>query len=426
MFLYFLGYRLDASRLELFRGDELVTKGPEVELLKVLAESPGRLFSRQELEDLLKVGYENLRRRVGEARIAVQDSEGVVLENKHGKGWRLNANVVSGPALTGADPPGLNPEIPQVLARLGLTPDWPGSDDFLQVSFRSGWNGWGERDVLFEPLPGEYEPPPEMLKVMQRHPFPHPANLTWSLQDWAEQENFDDSAPRLVLNGIGGDYRYVRALTDAWKCAHQERHDECVALREGLMGRWWPLPKSPLYQNMNAEVTAISQDGYIVLCKRPTKIGFAPGVWSASVEEQMLRRHHKTGTSDATLFACARRGVVEELGVEIDVSRTRLIRFGLEWGNYTACFCFVVHSCQTRDEIVRSWLNRAASSQEAVALDFVKADPDTINKVISSAKWSPGKEVRRLPAAPDSLDAPWHYTSRARLYGVARYLEHSQ
>lgn len=420
-YYYFLGFRLDPELCHLYRGRDLIATGAVVEFLKVLVENPRRAVPLEELQR--GFGEAAVRQNVIKSRKILGDSEEKIVENVRSQGYRLNEDVYSGPVPAAPDPPGLNPEIPPRLAAVHLTPDWPGSDDFLQVSFRSGWNGWGEKDVLFEKLEGEYEPPPEMLAVMERHPFPYPANHTWSLQDWSEPENYDDSAPRLTLKAIGGDYRYVRALTDAWKCLGDAKHDECVALREGLMGRWWPLPKSPLYQNVNAEVTVISLDGHVVLCKRPAKIGFAPGVWSASVEEQMIRKHHKTGERDLSLFACARRGVVEELGVEIDSARTRLLRFGLEWGNYTACFCFVVHSLQTADEIVYSWLNKAASSQEAVAMDFVKADPKEIDKAISSTEWSATKDAHRAPSAPDTLDAPWHYTSRARLYGVARYLE---
>lgn len=421
----FAGFVLYPDTLTLCRDGEVLARGVVVRFLEFLAQRARRTVGHAEIEEGLGVDRQTCRQWVTKARRALKDNDKTLILSDRAEGYRLTAVAYRGSELCPPDPPGLSPEMPPALAAAKLDPAWAGSDDFLQLTFASGWAGWRCDDVDFVRLEENYSPPAELREITKRHPFEKPVNKLWSLRDYRTEENFDDSAPRLTVWATRGTYEYVRALTDCLKCANDMGDPDCIAFREKFRTSWWPLWESPLYHNVNAQVTLITQDDCVVLCKRPSKgIGFAEGLWSASIEEQMLREHHKTGAPDDTLFACAERGVMGELGVDVDSARTRLLRVGLEWGNHTAAFCFVAWTPQTFEQVARAWKQKAKTPQEAVALDCLAATPEEIDKAISSQRWLPSSNVKPSMDAPANLSGAWHYTSRARLFGAARHLEY--
>lgn len=288
-------------------------------------------------------------------------------------------------------------------------------DEFIEIERAPAWRGWRSKDVSFDCC-GPYSPPPQLGELKKKYAPDGASNLLYGLSGLSQHKPFADSTPRLSVKVVEGSYHDVHVLNRMDK-SEKDR----AFFRNKFQDKCLPIEDSPLWHNVNCQVLLVSADRQIVLGKRHKGMGVAAGLWSATVEEQMLREHRITKLRDAGLFECGQRGVKEELGVEIELRNLILLSVGIEWRNFAAAFLFVGACEETFEEVVQAWI-KAGDPYEAVALDCVPAEVETIWNALLQDTWTPTSRAKSrfgLPKEPTG----WHHTSRARLYAYLRYLE---
>jgi transcriptional regulator with XRE-family HTH domain len=314
-------------------------------------------------------------------------------------------------------------EIEHFLTRNNICRDSYG--EFIEVFSSPEGRGWKRSEVSHRYL-GDYPCPKEFKELMQRFPVEPPNREYFGLHKCPPLTLADERKPvRFEL--YGGTWHHVSTLSKIFQNRFED--PDCRRFRIEFEDQWIrysessPLSSSPLYHNVNAETLVISSDGRLILGKRHERMLFGGG-WSASIEEQMLRRDpDRSGRQDKHLFDAAERGVREELGVTVLPEQTALLKVGIEWGNFTAAFIFVVRCKETFREAVGRWQKAIHDPNEAVALDSIKATPASILDAASSQSYTPSSQwVQRVVV--NKPQGEWHPTARARLHALAEYLEY--
>jgi DNA-binding winged helix-turn-helix (wHTH) protein len=424
------------------------------DVLLCLAKRPNTLVRKNDLLDFVwpgtNVSEASLGKAITELRKALDDTAAAIIENVHGLGYRFNietedvgndpSSLITGIAensehskqdgnLTlrnvqlGSSRDDVFDEITEFLNRTEIKREFQGQ--FIQVLPSPEGRGWTRAEVSHRYL-GEYPCPPKLGHLMGRYKPKPPIRGYFGLH-CCPPLSFADGREPLVFELYGGTWHHVYALSQIFKDRASD-HD-CRDFRNRFQDSWVqdnesrPLSSSPLYHNVNAEITVISSDGKVILGRRHSGMLFG-GSWSVSLEEQMLRHDpERQGRGDKHLFDAAERGVREELGATVISTETRLLKVGVEWGNFTAAFLFVVRCEETFDELVRCWTNVLHDPHEAVAIDCEEADPSTLRALARSNIYTGSSRLARRV----TLSTPggqWHPTAVARLYSVANYLEY--
>jgi DNA-binding winged helix-turn-helix (wHTH) protein len=321
-----------------------------------------------------------------------------------------------------------HPEIAKFLSetRYGISP----IDGYLPIY--PAYRGLTRDEIEYE-YQGEYEPPEDFLKLMKRYPPEPPINQLYSFHGWegeipSEDELAGKEGKQLVLYLQGGSWHQIHTLNQIWKACNMTPPDqECLEFRANHLKTLIPLSSSSLYHNANTEVIVVTADDQIVIARRKGAIVFE-GSWTASLEEQMLRHREKDGLSDEMdLFACAERGARGELGITVISEHTRLLSVGIEFGNFTAAFLFLIRSAETFGEIAtKTWPN-ASECDEAVALDALPARPAAIKEILKADQYCPGRETcmaspRWNSPGDPRTPGPWHPVAKARLDAYLRHI----
>jgi len=318
-------------------------------------------------------------------------------------------------------------------------------DQFIHLRTCPGCRGWPQSKVATFAITEDYESLPELRRLVERFPATGAINWLYGLKSWACDltvgDEFSDvnEVPYLYLSATGGNWTHIHALQKAWEHvapAHPDQvlDEECRAFHrrfEHELSELINKKQSRLYCNANTEAILITKDKQIVLARRSGGTGFSHGLWSASFEEQVLRRRQLDNESDkGNLFACASRGAYEEFGVTIIPEASRLLEFGIEWGNFTAAFLMLLRCEETFDEICNwSWEHVAKDPTEAVAIDCLDAtNEERIREAFLLENWTPSPRARSsnvlLPDAEPPLQRTrWHPVARARLFA---YLLHKE
>jgi hypothetical protein len=293
------------------------------------------------------------------------------------------------------------------------------------------------RDEVEVRYQGEYQPPDDFLELMKRFRPAPPINQLYSFHGWEGEIPSDDELAgkkgrKLIVCMQGGTWHHIHTLTQIRKACQSTTPDsECAEFRKNYLKKLIPISSSSLYHNVNTEVLVITADNQIVIARRKGAVIWA-GSWTASLEEQMLRKREKDGLSDTVankpdLFACAERGARSELGITVISERTRLLSIGIEFGNFTAAFLMLVHAAETFREIsTHNWPN-ATECDEAVALDALPAQTDAIRSVLAMDIYRPDPTTCVSSPRWNSLGDPmtpgtWHPIAKARLDAYLRHL----
>ena len=237
--------------------------------------------------------------------------------------------------------------------------------------------------------------------------------------------NFGNGA-KLVLRMRWGPTSHVRTLSGV---SSQPDDPLCQHIRDAYFRKFYPVNESPLFHNVCVEALVVTADNKIVIARRKSKSIFG-GRWTATFEEQMLQRRLRDKRQDSGLFECVERGAEEELGITgIAKGYPKLLGFGFEWFNFTAAFLFLIKCEETHRDVVQAWSGsiRTTEREEAVALDYLSADRDSVIDALSRDEWTP-VDSRPSPLWSGPGDEPgakdlWHPTARARLYAYLGYLD---
>jgi hypothetical protein len=175
-------------------------------------------------------------------------------------------------------------------------------------------------------------------------------------------------------------------------------------------GRWLvplPLGEARLPGLAVVHVILLTVDNRLLLAQRSAKLAYAPLHWSVSFEEQVTEPDVRDGSR--VFHRAARRGMVEEFGIDVDPSRIHLISAFLEMDNLNLAAVVLIDAKQTLEQIRQSWSGepRPSHAWEAEALDGTDADPVALDALAGGAEF-------RLE--------PLHPTARVRCAMLARWL----
>jgi hypothetical protein len=92
--------------------------------------------------------------------------------------------------------------------------------------------------------------------------------------------------------------------------------------------------------SFGVNVAVVTHDHQLVFSRRSVRVGSLPGLWSSSANEALSRDLDSRGRTPPDLYDVAKRGLAEELNIQPDEYRLRLLCFGIDvelqqWG---ACF----------------------------------------------------------------------------------------
>ena len=297
---------------------------------------------------------------------------------------------------------------------------------FIEVLSSPECRGWKRREVSHKYI-GDYSCPPELASLMVKFPPKPPIRDYFGLHRCPALP-FADDETLLVFELWGGTWHHVSALSKIFENRYQD--PACRKFRDEFEDRWiqdsegGQLRTSPLYHNVNAETLVLTADRppRLVLGKRNEEMIYG-GAWSATLEEQMLRRDpEKPRRKDKHLFDAAERGVREELGVTVIPQETRLLKVGVEWGNFTAAFFFLVRCSECFEDVVECWKQVKHDPYEAVALDSIRASPGVIDR-LDATSYRPSRDCAKRVAIKNPT-AEWHPTTLARLRALRDHLSY--
>ncbi|MBN1606766.1 MAG: toll/interleukin-1 receptor domain-containing protein [Polyangiaceae bacterium] len=292
-------------------------------------------------------------------------------------------------------------------------------DGYLEICRSPGWRGWTRSQVRFEHA-GDYKPFEQFEEVLKRHRTDGGSKPRYGLHAICNMPLMDDHSP-LRLQVFDGWYHFVDALTQESALGANDPSP----FRASMEDLFWPIERSPFWHNINAQVGLITGDSRIVLMKRSPDVRIYPGRWSVGIEEQMQRTVPNV-PGDTDIFACAERGVDEELGLQLHSYSTLLVGIGMEWLNFSASFIFIGRVVSTSSEIKRLWMERAKDRYEGVALDFIPATPGSVRSALAAAEWSPSSQAISCLGSGADLRGAWHPTARARLLSYLRHVENTE
>jgi DNA-binding XRE family transcriptional regulator len=309
-------------------------------------------------------------------------------------------------------------------------------DEYLQLECSPGWRGWRRGQVQLSASVRDYIVPEELKPFMEYFtPEPgKPRNFYYSLHSWNlpnlepihEDATKEGEEPKLKLQATGGRWDHVLALNGIWKSVRQDEKNaqlkqDCERFRDRFVGDILLIRagRSRLYHQMNTEVILVTSDDKVVITRRPGISEFSHGLWTASLEEQLLREKddpNNRQSDGGDLFHCAHRGTQRELRVSVIPEETRLLSFGVEWGNFTAAFLFLIRCEERYSRVLETWPT-APERAEAVAVDCL--DIADLEEAIKSEHWQPRNARSASWVKTNAVEAArWHPVAQARLVAL--------
>lgn len=193
---------------------------------------------------------------------------------------------------------------------------------------------------------------------------------------------------------------------------YRHRAEKKTSMREKygyLAFTYTPGNTCPVPAPVALHCVIVTKDHQIVLMQRSNSVAFYPNHWSASFEETMdspgmsLKGNKRPG--DADFFACAIRGIDEELGIPAEAIDTiKVLSLNIEYLILATAIVAIIKTHLTAAEAKSCWLMQAPDRNEASQFATVSTDPS----VVLQKLWS--------------QDVFWHPTARMRLI---QFLFHS-
>jgi hypothetical protein len=147
----------------------------------------------------------------------------------------------------------------------------------------------------------------------------------------------------------------------------------------------------------------VTKDHQIILMQRSHSVAFYPGHWSASFEETMdspgLNPKGTTSrTGDVDFFACATRGLEEELGIPaVAVESIKILSLNAEYLILAVAPVAVIRVGLTAREVKTHWLLKAPDKNEASKVAIVStALSAVVDKLFSGLLWHPTARMRLI------------------------------
>jgi len=147
----------------------------------------------------------------------------------------------------------------------------------------------------------------------------------------------------------------------------------------------------------------ITKDHQIVFMQRSHSVAFYPNHWSASFEETMdspgvsPKGNHRPGDTD--FFACATRGLEEELGITAEsIESIKILSLNVEYLILAIGVVAVVRTHLTAHEVKSHWLIQAPDRNEASKFATLSTDPSAVLQKLfdGNTLWHPTARMRLI------------------------------
>lgn len=145
----------------------------------------------------------------------------------------------------------------------------------------------------------------------------------------------------------------------------------------------------------------VTKDQQIIFMQRSNSVAFYPNHWSASFEETMdspgMSPKGNKRPGDADFFACAIRGIEEELGVTAEaIDSIKVLSLNIEYLILAAAVVAVIRTHLTAQEVKSHWLIQAPDRNEASKFATISTDPSALLQKLfgSDTLWHPTARMR--------------------------------
>jgi hypothetical protein len=215
------------------------------------------------------------------------------------------------------------------------------------------------------------------------------------LQELAQVES-SDAGPNLEPKYHFSEMKSAHGVLDVsltpttWRLG-KNFHDAAQKYRKRFLrdgSRWLvplPLGEARLPGLAAVHVIVLTADNRLLLAQRSAKVSYAPLHWSASFEEQVTEVDVCQG--DRVFHCAAKRGMVEEFGIDVDPSRIHLISALLEMTCLNLGVEVLIDATQTFEQIRSAWSDKPSHGWEVGILDSTEADLLTLDALAGGAEF---------------------------------------
>lgn len=143
-------------------------------------------------------------------------------------------------------------------------------------------------------------------------------------------------------------------------------------------------PVSEFASILGVNFNLITKDGYLIITHRSTSVNVNGGIYHTSVAENLLRPTDADPNGAPDLFACAVRGIQEEIGIPVEKEKIEFTTFGVypEWCQYKIIGWSQLDKTKDQVKNIHS-LAVAKDKWENNELIFVPCNPNTISEFVA-------------------------------------------
>jgi isopentenyldiphosphate isomerase len=287
-------------------------------------------------------------------------------------------------------------------------------DDMITLTQSHAWAGWNRDEIFLTklsaplPVPDDIEQlRQEKLPVIQKN-FINSSHYRLA----AFTPAFSDRRGLEVTLAPIGFYDFYTLIPFLDESLVAGSSDREVSIREKyghLAFTYTPGNTCPVPAPVALHCVVVTKDQQIILMQRSNSVAFYPNHWSASFEETMdapgMSPKGNKRLGDADFFACAVRGIEEELGVTAEAIDTiKVLSLNIEYLILATAVVAIIKTHLAATEVKSHWLMQAPDRNEASKFATVSIDPSAVLTKL----FEPG--------------ILWHPTARMRLI---QFLFHS-
>lgn len=287
-------------------------------------------------------------------------------------------------------------------------------DDMITLTQSNAWTGWN-RDEIFLTKLSTPLPVPEDIEQLRQEKLPVIQKNFINSSHYrlaAFTPAFSDRRGLEVTLAPIGFHNFYTLIPFLDEPLLQASDGKKTSIREKygyLAFTYTPGNTFPVPAPSALHCVIVTKDHQIVLMQRSNSVAFYPNHWSASFEETMdspgMNPKGNKRPGDADFFACAIRGIEEELGITAEAIDTiKVLSLNIEYLILAIAIVAIIKTCLTAAEAKSHWLMQAPDRNEASKFATVSTDPS----VVLQKLWS--------------QDVLWHPTARMRLI---QFLFHS-
>jgi len=281
-------------------------------------------------------------------------------------------------------------------------------DDFITLTQSNAFAGWN-RDEIFLTKLSTSLPVPEDIETLRQEKLPNIQKHFTNSSHYrlaAFTPAFSDSRGLEVTLAPIGFHDFYTLIPFLDEPLLPGKSGAKISIREkyGHMAFTYTSGNTcPVPAPVALHCVIVTKDHQIILMQRSNSVAFYPNHWSASFEETMdspgMSPKGNKRPGDADFFACAIRGLEEELGVTAEAIDTiKVLSLNVEYLILAIGVVAIIRTHLTAQEVKSHWLVQAPDRNEASKFATVSTDPSVVlQKLFSSGVlWHPTARMRLI------------------------------